>query len=106
MDKRLLNEQITAGVDLNANSLTAAFEMQAYRRISFQVKLDIGTIGATITTIQVSNNGTDWFNTASTITGEGVVAIEDMAYKYARARVSTVAGLAATGTIYALAKSI
>lgn len=103
-DKRIFTEQATSGLDLNAASVTAALDMRAYRRVSFQVVLASGTIGATVTTVQVSNDGTNWASTSTTLTGVGEVSAEIRA-KFVRLAVTTPAGGAATGDISAIAKS-
>jgi len=84
------------GVDANATSTTEPVEVGANSLMGMYVKAASGTHATHIVTLQISPDGTNWFDTTHTITGTGdlhdirCVAVE------ARVIVSTVEGGAST----------
>lgn len=105
-DKRIFNEQVIAGFDLNTlNNVTAAFSLQAYKTVSYQVDVDSGAFGSTVLTLQLSNDGVTWHDTASTLAAEGLLDVGNVPAKMARLRVSTAAGVAGTAKVSAIAKA-
>lgn len=105
-DKRVFKEQADAGVDANDTAtVSTPIEMQAYRSVSYQVQMATGVVGSLVTTIQGSNDGTNYEDTSTTITGEDIGGITDFPYKYARLKVSTASGAAATADISGIAKA-
>ena len=101
----VIKTQQTLTFDLNTlNNATAALNVSSQNKLSFQVI----TAGVTaVVTLQVSLDGTNWFDTAATVTAQDLnESVDISAVKFARLRVSTVEGGAATGTVDILASSV
>ena len=77
---------------LDANALTAGTTMPTHDAtyVSIDVKADTGAHANHIVTLQVSFNGTDWFDTSNTITGVGRKTNVLCIAPYVRAKVTTV----------------
>ena len=83
---------------INANALTAGTIMPTHDAtyVSMDVKADTGAHANHIVTLQMSFNGTDWFDTANTITGVGRKTNILCIAPYVQAKVTTVEGGAST----------
>ena len=100
-----IKTQQTLTFDLNSlNNTTATLNVDSQNKLSFQV-ITSGSVA--ICTLQVSLDGTNWFDTSATVTGEDLSAHNDIpAVNFARIRVSTAEGGAETGTVDITATSV
>lgn len=84
------------GVDANATSTTASLHVEDNKKVAFHVVAATGTHATHIITLQCSLDNSNWFDTASTITGLGVVNNVDIITHFVRLKVTTNEGGAST----------
>ena len=88
---------------LNTNSLGAfssPLEMEGMVYVGMYVCGDSGSHSSHVVTLQVSPNGTDWFDTNDTVTGTGFVKQDLIVATEIRAKVTTAEGATSTCKVY------
>ena len=99
------NDFVTdSGVDADANTTTTPLTLYDATIVGLYIKAVSGTHGTHVVTLQISPNGTDWFDTSHTITGIGELhGISCIAVEL-RAKVTTVEGATSTVDITVVVK--
>jgi len=99
---RLNPETLQETLDTNTNATSSIIEMVGRKYIGVYVCGITGTHATHIITLQISPNGTDWFDTADTITGEGYVKQDLIISDQARVKVTTTEGATSTSKVFVI----
>ena len=84
------SSQENTAFDTNNNgATTTSISMHDALYVSLFVKAASGTHSTHVITIQMSPNGTDWYDTSSTLTGAGKITNVLCIAAYVRAKVTT-----------------
>ena len=92
------------GVDANASSVSSSVEIGAVGKLGVYVVANTGNSSSHVVTVQISPNGTDWFDTEHTITGVGNLHELTCTATLARCAITTTQGEASTIDIYMVSK--
>ncbi len=95
--KRSFAELTQTGLDSNASSTTSSLDISDNEWVAFEAIANTGTHGTHVLTLQCSMDDSNWTDTASTLTGTGVVDKVQIIAKFVRLKVTTVES--ATSTI-------
>jgi len=88
-----------SAVDMNAASTTTPIETSDRVYVGLFVANVSGTSATHVTTVQISADNVNWFDTSCTITGEGASEGMLLIGEWVRAKVTTVEGAASTADI-------
>lgn len=96
----------TLAVDTNDNSsnFTTTVNIKDATSISLQVVGATGTHATHVITLQTSNDGSNFVDSSSTVTGEGILENVAVSAAYARGSVTTAEGAASTSNVILVAK--
>ncbi len=94
--------QTTAALDANAASSTTGLFIGGSTLVGFMISDDTGTHSTHVITLQVSQDGTTWSSTSTTVTGEGAASAA-VAFDWIRLLVTTLEGGASTVDIEIIA---
>lgn len=100
-------EIVLRDASLNGNSLndtTPSIEMGEDMYVSVYVKSASGSHSTHVLTLQTSPDGTDWYDTSSTITGTGVLGNILCVTGEVRIKVTTIEGVASLIDVIMLVK--
>ena len=86
------SEVADTAVDANAASTTTVLHIEDNNKIAYHVVAASGTHATHVITLQCSLDNSNWFDSASTITGLGVVNNVDITSHYVRLKVTTLEG--------------
>ena len=105
---RITDYTLYTGAAVIASTNSSAIEMEHNVLLSMQMVWTSTTASASVT-IQVSNDGTTWIDTAQTqaiLNNNGAVMLTlvDFAYKYARAKITFTSGSVTTLQLDVIAK--
>lgn len=81
------------------NTTTSAIDISRYRHLIFVITQATGTISGSIVTLQVSVDGSTWFDSTVSVSGSGISSTMAVASKYVRFKVTTISTLPSTATI-------
>lgn len=95
----VLIQQSTA-IDANAASVTTALKINRNQGVGIYIKNETGTSATHVITIQASPDGTNWFDTTGTVTGDTGNAYTQVSAHFIRAKVTTVEGGVSTVAIF------
>lgn len=101
---RKFSEHTESGIDADTNSVSSSLEITENDWICYNVLDGSGTHSTHVVTLQCSANNIDWYDTASTITGLGIVDNVQIGARYVRLKVTTVEGATSTIDILIQAK--
>jgi len=88
--KKKYNEVATGAIDLETlNAFSAVLDVSAYLNYAVSLVLDSGAITTGILTVQISDNGTTFVDTATTINTVGIEDKLSTVSRFVRLRVST-----------------
>lgn len=96
--------QLNTEVNADTSSTTTSIEMGDASLAALYVVANTGTHATHVTTLQVSPDGTNWFDTSHTITGVGNLHNISCAAYEIRAKVTTHEGATSTVDITVLIK--
>lgn len=65
------DKEVDNGIDANTNATTKPLTMYDAKLVAFYIVASTGTHTNHIATLQISPDGTNWFDTEHTITGTG-----------------------------------
>jgi hypothetical protein len=98
-------ELLAAAVDANVlNTVTASIALDDARNVALYTVAASGTHATHVTTLQISPNGTDWFDTAHTVPGLGFFHDTVCVGTEVRAKITTAEGAVSTIDIYIVGK--
>ena len=98
------DKQVDTGVNANTNSTTTPLTMYEAKLIGFYVIANTGTNSNHIATLQISPDGTNWFDTDHTITGIGNLHEVVCATEEVRVKITTLEGSSSTVDIIIIIK--
>jgi hypothetical protein len=98
------SSQTDAGVDANAASTTTALVMDNASIAGFYIVAATGAHTTHVATLQTSPDGTNWFDTAHTITGVGELHSVTCVADQIRVKITTAQGAASTVDITVIIK--
>ncbi|MBL4820131.1 MAG: hypothetical protein JKY98_03935 [Gammaproteobacteria bacterium] len=98
------NKQVDTGLDSDASSVSTALVMEGAKLAAFFVVANTGTHATHVITMQVSPDGTNWFDTSHTITGVGNLHNIGCAAEQIRCKVTTLEGATSTVDITIIIK--
>jgi len=97
--------QSNTGLNINSSgAVTASFDIHGHKYVAWSGALATGTWAAAVVTLQSSLDGTNWFDTASTLTAAGLKDNVQVSALFVRAKVTTVESGVGTADIYFVAK--
>ncbi len=98
------DRQEDLAVDANTSATTTPLSIGDAKLIGFYVVADTGTNGTHVAMLQISPDGTNWFDTDHTITGIGNLHEIVCATEEVRVKITTVEGAASTVDIIIIIK--
>ena len=92
---------------LNADSISSAtnsMDIRDNKYVAMQIVANTGANTTHVITLQCSLDGTTWKNTASSVTGVGLVDNVQVTARYVRGKITTVEGGTSTINVFLNAK--
>jgi len=87
------SENTQTGLDANSTStVSSSLDIAENNWVCYTILANTGTHATHVITLQCSPDDTNWYNTASTITGVGIIDNVQIGARYVRLKVTTAEG--------------